>query len=105
MLEDASIVRDRSAVANLFEDGALLVASNRREQARGSNEITRFAAALWKAGQAYVAEPGPVLQARDTALVVRAGGINVVRRGGDGAWRYAIALLTNDQAPTKEERR
>lgn len=105
MLEDASIVRDRSAVADLFEAGALLVAGDRREQARGSNEITRFAAALWKAGQPYVAEPGRVLQARDTALVVRARGVNVVRRGGDGAWRYAIALLMNDQTPTKEEQR
>ena len=35
-------------------------------------------------------------QVRDTALVVAAAGIHVLRRGGDGAWRAAISLLELD---------
>jgi hypothetical protein len=29
----------------------------------------------------------------------------VVRRGSDGAWRYAIALMDLDQLTTKKEQR
>jgi hypothetical protein len=63
----------------------------------------RLATAIWEGGQTYVAEPRRVVQARDTALVLADGAINVVRRGSDGAWRYAIALLSLDPVPTKEE--
>ena len=51
----------------------------------------------------YLADPRLVLQARDTGLVVTKRGVNVVRRGGDGAWRYAIALLARDGTTTEEE--
>jgi acetyl-CoA synthetase len=44
------------------------------------------------------------LAARDTALSVGSG-INVLRRGSDGAWRYAIALMDLDQLTTKKEQR
>jgi hypothetical protein len=44
-----------------------------------------------------------VVQARDTALVLADRAINVVRRGSDGAWRYAIALLSGDPILMKEE--
>jgi hypothetical protein len=43
------------------------------------------------------------VQARDLALVVADRGINVARRGSDGAWRYAIAFLSLDDAITQEE--
>ena len=36
------------------------------------------------------------------ALVLATQGTNVVRRGADGAWRYAISLLSIDHQ-TKEE--
>jgi hypothetical protein len=52
---------------------------------------------------AYVADPLRVLQARESALVVALSGINGAHRGADGAWRYAIALLDNDDANPKEE--
>jgi hypothetical protein len=45
-----------------------------------------------------------VLQARTTGLVLTRRGINVVRRGSDGAWRYAIALLSRHDATTEEHR-
>ena len=41
--------------------------------------------------------------ARDSALVIAACGINVLHRGGDGAWRYSISLLTLD-TDSKEDR-
>ena len=50
----------------------------------------------------YVATRCGSLQAHDTALVVADARINVVRRGSDGAWRYAIALLDSSH-PTKEK--
>jgi hypothetical protein len=36
-------------------------------------------------------------------LVLAAHGINVVHRGGDGAWRYSISLLTLE-SDSKENR-
>jgi hypothetical protein len=44
------------------------------------------------------------MQARDIALIVAERGINVVRRGADGVWRYAIvrqAIDTGDQKETE----
>ncbi len=103
LFEDALVIRDRVALAELFEVGAVLVADDGRRSARGREEIARLAAQMWECGHGYVADPRRVLQARDTALVVAEGGINVLRRGGDGAWRYAIALLTPDDTMAKEE--
>ena len=93
LLEDAFVIRDAEALIELFENGAVLVGGDVRE-ARGEEEIARFASALWDRDHTYVADPHRILQARDTALVVADRGVNVARRGSDGAWRYAIALLS-----------
>ena len=82
MLEDAFVLGDREAAITLFEEGAVVEGE------------------LW--GRRYVADPRHVLQARDTALVVSDDHISVVRRGSDGAWRYAISLLTMEPG-TKEQ--
>lgn len=111
LLEDAFVARDLEALAHLFEAGAVLAAGDGRQDARGREAIARWAAAAWARNRTYVAEPRRVLQARDTALVVADRGTTVVRRGRDGAWRYAIALLSLDdcldeaptEAPTSEE--
>ena len=92
LFEDAFVVRDRLALAALFEDGAVLGAGSR--EARGANEIAGLAGELWEREFTYVADPRHVLQARENALVVAGGGISVLHRGVDGAWRYSIALLT-----------
>jgi mannose-6-phosphate isomerase-like protein (cupin superfamily) len=42
-----------------------------------------------------------VLQAREITLIVTATGTNVARRGRDGNWRYAIALLNG--GPTESQ--
>jgi hypothetical protein len=104
LLEDAFVVRDRAALAELFEDGAVLAPGDGGREARGGEEIGRWAVALWEGDRTYVADPRRVLQARDVALVVAERGIHVVRRGSDGAWRYAITLLSLGDATAGEER-
>lgn len=101
LFEDALLVRDRAALSALFEDGAVFVAGD-VPPIRGGEAITRWALALWDGERAYVADPQRVLQARDLALVVAERGITVMRRGSDDAWRYAIALLTNNEVTAKE---
>jgi len=93
LFEDALVVGDLEALAQLFVDGAVMVRGGEARAARGGQAIARSAAAMGERGYAYVAEPRLVLQARDTALVVAAHGVNVVRRGSDGRWRFAISLL------------
>jgi hypothetical protein len=102
LFEDAFVIRDRSALAGLFEDGAVLGDGSR--EARGGNEIARLASDMWQQDRTYLAGPSRVVQARDTGLVVAKRGVNVVRRAPDGAWRYAIALLSRDNAITEEDR-
>jgi ketosteroid isomerase-like protein len=102
LFEDAFVTRDREALAQLFEEGAVLVAGDEPQEARGGEEIARFATAMWERDRTYVADPQRVLQARDTALVVAERGINVVRRGSDGAWRYVLSLLSFEHNPKEE---
>jgi ketosteroid isomerase-like protein len=94
LFEDAFVIRDRGALAELFEDGAVLVPYDGEQEARGGEEIALFATAMWDNDHTYVADPQRVLQARDTALVVAEHSIHVMRRGSSGEWRYAISLLT-----------
>jgi hypothetical protein len=103
LLEDAFVTRSGEALAELFEEGAVLVADGARE-ARGAGDIARLASEMWERNRTYLAEPQRVLQARSTGLIVADCGINVVRRGSDGAWRYAIALLAPDDTTTQEDR-
>ena len=104
LLEDAFVIRDREALVQLFEEGAVLVEGDELREARGGREIARFAVTMWNRDRTYVADPRRVLQARDTALVVAEQSINVVRRGSEGAWRYAIARLSLDDFARREVR-
>jgi hypothetical protein len=101
LLEDAFLLHDPHALAQLFEPGAMLVAGGGLAEARGRRQIARVAAQLWDAERLYLADPRRVLQARDTALVLAGSAINVVRRADHGSWRYAISLLDLETA-TKE---
>jgi hypothetical protein len=96
LFEDAFLLRDRHALIQLFDDGAVLVKRGPVE-ARGGEQIARSAAAMWERDYTYP-EPRRILQARDSALVLAERGINVVRRGSDGSWRYAISFLDIDEA-------
>jgi hypothetical protein len=105
LFEDTLVLRDRQALAELFEDGAVLAVDAERS-ARGGEDITRLALATWEGAHTYVAEPKWVMQARDIALIISKQGINVVRRGSDGTWRYAIVRQPVDNGLMMEfERR
>ena len=95
LFEDAFITRDRAALAELFEDGAVFAAGD-GVHARGGREIARIATTMWNCDTTYIADPRRVFQARDTGLVVAEQSINVVRRAGDGVWRFAISFLVSD---------
>jgi hypothetical protein len=96
LLEDAFVTRDRSSVAELFEDWALLADANGRPEVRGRSAIGLAAIATLGGECPYVANPARVLQARRTALVIASTQISVALRGDDGAWRYAITLLNTN---------
>jgi hypothetical protein len=67
LFEDAFVTRDREALAELFDVDAVLVDGSR--EARG-DQIALLAGDMWEGDRTYVAEPGRVLQARDTGLIV-----------------------------------
>ena len=103
LLEDAFVLRSGQALTALFEDGAVLVTNGGAREARGGDEIARLACEMWEHGRTYLAGRTRVLQAREMGLIVAEAGISVVRRGGDRGWRYAIALLSDDDASTEED--
>jgi hypothetical protein len=100
LLEDAFMLRDHHALAQLFHPGAVLVVGDGLPEARGHQQITRLATRLWDLDRSYLADPRRILQVRDTALVLAGRAINVVGRGDDGFWRYAISLLDLEE-PTR----
>ena len=92
LLEDASVLRDRSSCGALFTAGAVLQQGG-APPAHGREAIAGAFAELWAADRTYVSAPRRVLQARDTALVVCDAAIHVARREPDRTWRVAISLL------------
>ena len=103
LFEDAFVVRDRAAIAALFEDGAVLVTGATAGAARGGEAIARAATALWRADLTYLADPQRVLQARDTALVVAQHGDQrrAARRGRHVALRDLAAGIGVDHRPNR----
>ena len=84
LLEDAILLGDRAAVAQLVEDDGVL----------------RAGCGPYLPG--YVADPRRVLRARGLALVLGERSVTVARRQGDGRWQYAFAVL-RDAGPEEEE--
>jgi hypothetical protein len=101
LFEDAFVLRDQTALAELFDDGGVLVSGDRPTEARGGPQIAQLASAIWEGNQLYIAAPKRVLQARAITLIMTDTGVNVARRGSDGSWRYAIALLNHE--PTERQ--
>src|SRR5829696_8623873 len=102
LFEDALLVRDHQVLTALFESGATLVMSS-DEPVRGGEAIARAALVSRNGIGAYVADPRRVLLARNSALVVTDRGVNVMHRGDDGAWRYAIVLHAVEQSNGREK--
>jgi hypothetical protein len=103
LLEDAFVLQDPQALAQLFQPGATLVVGGELPEARGRRQIARVTAQLWDAERLYLADPRRVLQVHDTALVVAGHAINVAHRGNDGFWRYAISLLDLEQTTAAKQ--
>lgn len=87
MLEDALVLGDGRAAAQLFDDGGVLVLDAVVHQGPNHGDV------LAAVNRGYLAEPRRVIQTHDTALLLGNGVINVARRGGDGTWRYRIAVI------------
>ena len=51
LLEDAFVLHDQQALAELFHPVAMLVAGSGLPEARGHQQITRVAAQLWDSRQ------------------------------------------------------
>jgi hypothetical protein len=100
LLEDAFVLRDGAALAQLFEASAVLVAGGTFSEARGPDEITAAAARMWKMNQCYISDPARIIQCDDIALVTGPSSVSVVRRSTDRSWRFAIALLSFADAQT-----
>jgi Domain of unknown function (DUF4440) len=92
LLEDAFVLRDTSALVQLFEPGAVLVATG-RPAAHGRDEIAATVRALWADDHTYLAGPRRVVLAGETALVAGDEAVHVMQRNGDRTWRYAISVL------------
>jgi quercetin dioxygenase-like cupin family protein len=102
LFEDALLLRDHQILTALFESGATLVVGGERP-VRGGEAIAHAALATRSGIGAYVAEPRRVLLARTSALVVTDQGVNVMHRGDDGAWRYAIVLHAVEESNGREK--
>lgn len=93
MLEDAFIVGDLGALMALFEVQALLVWGTEASEVRGTRNIERAISSVWGECR-YVAGTGRVLQVGDLAVCGDPIG-RVLRRGPNGAWKVAIAVMGN----------
>jgi quercetin dioxygenase-like cupin family protein len=102
LFEDALLLRDRQVLPTLFESGATLVMGH-EQPIRGGEAIAHAALARRSSIGAYVADPRRVLLARNCALIVTDQGVNVMQRGDDGAWRYAIVLHAVEETNGREK--
>jgi hypothetical protein len=96
LLEDAVLMDDADAAARLFEPYGLLFAEGTACELV-SREGIRRAAAGWLFRDGYLGTARHVLQAGDTALLLGADVVSVVRRREDGSWKYVICFLAAGQ--------
>jgi hypothetical protein len=105
LFEDSLVLHDPQALAELFEDGAVLAVGDELS-ARGGENIALLALVTWESDHTYIADPKHVIQARDIALIISEQSLNVARRSSDGTWRYAIVCqLVDDELMMDFKRR
>ena len=102
MFEDAFVVGDPERRRPAVRGRRPARHGERDAQRRGDRSVRR--GAVGARGRASSPNPRRVLQAHDTALVVSERSVSVLRRAGDGFWRYAISLLDVGDT-TREEHR
>jgi hypothetical protein len=103
LFEDALLIRDSDALEKLLEPGAVLV-RDVGSPTRDGQEIVRRVLTMECDGNSYVADPQQIVQSHGIALIVTRSGVNVASRGRDGAWRYAIILLSIEERSTRRLR-
>ena len=103
LFEDASLLRDPTALTNLFSDAAVFGLLGDRREERGAVAVVHRIENLWRNGHTHVADVQRVFQSEQVALAV-GHAINVSRRCPDGAWRYVIHMPVLEAPPTKENR-
>jgi hypothetical protein len=101
LLKDAVLIRDRRALAALFENAAALDDGNGTRVPRGRRQIVNAAADIWVYEEPFLAAPRRVVQARGTALLAGDHSTSVARRSGDSVWRYTIALPHTQPQPQR----
>src|SRR3990170_2819314 len=93
LLEDTLVLENREGLTQLFEQEALMAVGMGHREVRGAEEISRVADGTWTQENTYLAGVGRVMQARDLALVITPRGVNLLRQGADGFWRYVILVV------------
>lgn len=91
LLEDAVLLQDGAAMAELFEPDALLVLD--AQSFTGREQIAGVVRQLARDACGYVGQPRQLYQARDVAMLLGAGVTSVAKRGRDGEWRFVITRL------------
>ncbi len=97
MLEDAFVVHDSDALAQLFDPYAVVHTSLR--EARGWEQIDQLIRRLWARQVTYLADPVAILRERGIALIVSDLAVNVARRDSEGDWHYAVIYFTPGYQP------
>jgi hypothetical protein len=92
LFEDACLLGDADAGAALFRADGVLVSVAHRQDVRGRRAIAALVTERHRRGDIWVAEPGLLVQAGRTSLLVSDTGLSVARRTSSGQWRYAIAV-------------
>lgn len=93
LFEDAFVLQDDDALAQLFHPDAVLAPGSGLPEARGREEITLTVRSLWARECVYLADPRRVIQGGDTALVLSGNATNVLVRWDGRTWRYLICHL------------
>lgn len=93
LFEDAFVLRDPEALAQLFHPDAVLAPGAGLPEARGRDQITLTVRALWVQDRTYLADTQRIIQEGDTALVLSGHATNVLARSDGRTWRYLICHL------------
>lgn len=96
LFEDAFVLRDHEALAQLFHPEAVLIPGGGLPVARGREQIALTLRSLWAQERLYLADPRRVLQEGNTALVLSDRATSVLRRANGRTWRYVICCLEPD---------
>ena len=97
LLEDACLVGDLDAMADLFEGDAVLGYANRSQPVTGRGDVAELIKDLREGGVSYLARRSAVVQSGSLALIINGAAVHVVRRSSSG-WHYLISWLDSGWA-------